>query len=398
MSGFNSFPEESRFSSSSIATAKRFDSADDCIELAKGLTPNLKAVCFSGNTYSEDACHCVSACLEKCPDLTYVDCSDMFTTRLKTVVPPALKSIVNALEKTSIQTLDVSDNALGGPGTASVVKLIPKPSFTALRINNCGIGTAGALVLTNTFRNLSGIESIKIEDVEHEDLKEILEDMPTEKFITEDRSEEIPLEILVIGRNRLKVDGAEALSYGLPHLKNLKEIYLASNSIPTEGLVFIINSLHHCTNLEVLDINDNGLKPEGVSALVELIKKLSSLRKLNVGDCLLEEDGSLEMLNALLENAPLLEALDMTYNEISDEGAELVIQLLKSRKNLKSLEMNGNCFSKEMLKKLNSALSEHEYPDALGTMSDNEDDDDDEDGGSDDDVDELTGRVSKLSV
>ena len=398
MSKFESFSDELKFSSSSVATAKRYDSAEDVEELIAAIKKDLKAVCFSGNTYSEEACASIAKALAECEDLEYADCSDMFTTRLKTAVPPALKLLCDAFEKTSIASLDVSDNALGGPGTACVVDLLSKNSFTTLRINNCGIGTAGALVLANTFRNLSGVESISLKDAKHEDLKEILEDDQTPAFTTESRCE-IPLQVLVVGRNRLKVDGAEALSYGLCHLKNLKEFHAASNSIPPEGLIAICHSLQSCTELEVLDLNDNSLKAEGVPELVALLEKLPHLRRLNVGDCSLEAEGSLELLKALERVAPKLEFLDMTYNEIDNEGGEIIIRLLQSRENLSSLELNGSCFSSSTIKKLEKAMEEAGHPDGLGSMSDNEDEEDEEDEEEDDDeVDTLTSGVSKLSV
>merc|ERR1712137_30105 len=379
------YSNDVKFSSASVATAKKYDAAEDCGELTAMINKNLKAVRFSGNTYSEEACGCLASVLSDCTDLEYADCSDMFTTRLKTVVPPALRLLCDALEKTSITSLDVSDNALGKPGTQSVVKLLSKPAFISLRINNCGIGTAGALVLSNTFRNLLKMESIKAEDVKHEDLKEILEDSPFPAFTTEEEVQEIPLHVLIIGRSRLKVDGAEALSYGLRYLKNLRELDLASNSIPPEGLIAILEALQECTELEVLNLNDNSLKAEGVSALISLIQKLPKLRSLNIGDNSLEDSGCLEFLQGIKDSAPLLESLDMSYNEMNNDGATLLIELLKTKPNLASLELNGSCLSSATVDLLNEALSEHGHPDALGSMSDNEDEDDEDDDDEEDD-------------
>jgi len=401
---WNSYAESDRLDIGTIARGKRIDTAEDWADLVdaiRGVASSVKALLLGGNTYSEEACQAISEVLKECAQLEYLDGSDMFTTRLKTAVPPALCHLCQGVASLPLIHLDVSDNALGGPGTAAVMELLPKETFRVLRLNNGGIGTVGALELANRFRNMAGVASVVKEDAKHEDLVQILEDHPSEAWLTEARGP-IPLEVLIVGRNRFKADGAEALSYGLSHLSNLREFHAPSNSIPAEGLIQICEALKACPKLEVINVNDNTLKQKGLAVLIPMVEQLPNLRELHVGDCSLEAEGCLTLLRSLKDHASQLERLDMSYNEMDDEGCDLLLELLAARPTLQSLELNGSCLSGTALKKLHAALESHPHSDVLGSMSDNEDEEDeDEDDGDDaeeDDVDSLADGVSKLSV
>ena len=382
------FKAEERFTLE--AGGKKYDTEEQCEELISQLKnkTNIKALRFSGNTFSVEACKYIAkSVVDELHDLVFVDFSDMFTTRLKTDVPPALAAFADAFENHSIVSFDGSHNALGAPGTAAVIKLVKKESFKQLLLDNCGIGTAGALVLTNTFRKLKGKELLSVDEVKENDLKEILKDDDNSAVFTVNFEEiqEIKIEVLRVGRNRFKVDGAEALSFGIGYLVNLKEIHLNANSIKPEGLIAIFQSLKSCANLEVLNVNDNTLKPEGVKHLVELLQNTPNLRQLNVGDCLIEAEGALELLEGIKDILPKLEALNVSYNDLDDEGTEVLIDGLANKPNLTSLDLNGSAISKKLVNKLKDALKSLGRADALGSMSDNEDGEDSEEGSDADD-------------
>lgn len=67
--------------------------------------------------------------------------SDMFVGRLKTEVPKSIESIAAALSTKEIQELNISDNALGPIGVASLDNLIKTlKTLKKLLIANNGLG------------------------------------------------------------------------------------------------------------------------------------------------------------------------------------------------------------------------------------------------------------------
>lgn len=379
----------------SFAETKRYDTKEDCKDILDKINGNkkLKGIQLSGNTYSVEACEVIAEALGSQSGIEFADLSDMFTTRLKTDVPVSLENFARVFRSTStLKTLDVSHNALGGPGTKALIPLIALPSLTILRLENCGLGTAGALHITDFIRKLSSAPILTSEEAKIEDLKELLQERASDpehpNAINEEiiePIEEIPLKSLVLGRNRLKIDGAEALSLGLSYLKNLEEIHLNSNSIPQIGLVSLFKALHDCPKLRVLNVNDNTLKSDGAKDLVNLIEKLPELRYLDAGDCSLEEEGSLEVVKALRNSVPLLEHLNLSYNDLDDEAAVLLAEVLKSKPNFRTLELNGNAIRSSGLAAIKETLDSLGSLDGLGSMSDNEGSDSDDDDDSNDD-------------
>jgi len=393
--------EDEKFS---CAGAKRYDTKEDTQELVQSLAgkENLKGVSFSGNTFSVDACASLAEALRGFSKLEQVDLSDIFTTRLKTDVPPALDKFVETLQNIPIKVLDGSHNALGGPGTRSFLPLLSSPHLRVLKLTNCGLGTAGALYLTDFARKLSSAPVLEAKDAENRDLQEFLKDRTLEDLPEVNEPVEIAVVSLHLGRNRLKADGAEALALGLGYFKHLKELYVNANSIPEKGLVAILRSLRDLTDLEVLDLNDNSLKESGAQVLVEILPSFPRLRHLDVGDCSLEEDGALFVVKHLDQVSNHLEYLNLSYNELNDEGVEILIEALKNKPALKKLELNGSAIKKVALNALKKTLADAGKADALGSMSDNEGDSDDDSDAADDsddsDLDDLTSKVKKLGI
>ena len=69
----------------------------------------------------------------------------MFTGRLKTEIPLALESSVEALENQKhLVELDLSDNAFGPAGAKPIMRLIiNNRNIKTLRLNNNGLGIEG---------------------------------------------------------------------------------------------------------------------------------------------------------------------------------------------------------------------------------------------------------------
>ena len=120
---------------------------EDTKELVALLEENKDAskVDLSGNTISIEASEELANALKKFSKLEELNCSDFFTTRLKTDVPISIHNITSAIkDHPNVQHVDFSDNALGEPGVRSILEnLLANNSFTTLTVTNCGLGPKG---------------------------------------------------------------------------------------------------------------------------------------------------------------------------------------------------------------------------------------------------------------
>lgn len=119
-----------------------------------------------------------------------VNYSDIFTRRLRSEIPIALRALCDALvDKAELRELDLSDNAFGPVGVEAFAPLLENNRGIAiLRINNNGLGPSGGVRLAKALK--TAVE--KNEAAGHKNA----------------------LKTFVCGRNRLENEAATALSDG----------------------------------------------------------------------------------------------------------------------------------------------------------------------------------------
>ncbi|KAJ3416295.1 hypothetical protein HDV05_002235 [Chytridiales sp. JEL 0842] len=349
---------------------------------------NLEEIKLSGNTLGVEASKALAAALAKKTTLKVADLSDMFTGRLKEEIPLALEAFVDALvDKVHLRVLDLSDNAFGPAGAEPLRRLlIENRHIETLRLNNNGLGIGGGKFISTAL-----LESAA-KSKEH--------NAPT------------ALKTIVMGRNRLESQGAEYLSKAFAEFPSLKELMMPQNSIRPEGVQVLLGALKSCKELEVLDLQDNTFTKKGSMALVDALPHWSKLRVLNVGDCMLGKVGSKAFMKALTESpSENLQTLVFTYNEMDESGAKLVPGLLRAKKTLSSLALNGNWFEAEadVVEEIRDTLRANGHVDGLDELEDMEEEDSEaeeeeeeeeeaekSEKEEEEDVDELTKAMKKL--
>ena len=132
----------------------KLDKSEDAKEIITEIE-NCKvmtALRLEGNTMGVDAAEAIAKALGLHPEFERALWSDMFTGRLKTEIPNALRflgsSIISAGCK--LVELDLSDNAFGPNGIVGLVDLLKSEacfSLTELRLNNNGLGIGGGKML-----------------------------------------------------------------------------------------------------------------------------------------------------------------------------------------------------------------------------------------------------------
>lgn len=93
---------------------------------------------LEGNTLGVEAAEAIGEALRKHPELKKALWKDLFTGRMKTEIPPALKALGAGMIHAGAQltVLDCSDNALGPNGMVGLVDLIKSRTCYSLQVRN----------------------------------------------------------------------------------------------------------------------------------------------------------------------------------------------------------------------------------------------------------------------
>jgi Ran GTPase-activating protein 1 len=310
----------------------------------------------------------------------------MFTGRLKHEIPVALEAFVDVFLPMQLVELDLSDNAFGPAGAKPLMKLLTENRFIqVLKLNNNGLGIEGGRCIAQAL--VDAQEKNKAE------------------------SKKSSLRIIQMGRNRLESAGARHLIKAFEaHSESLEQIKMPQNSIRPDVMKELMACLSKCSNLNHLDLQDNTFTDVGSFALAEALPHWPQLSILNVGECLLRSPGSKEIFKVLKENHVHLEKLYLSFNEINQEAAEEIPEMLKNKKNLIALELNGNEFDPQgsVVRDILAQLKMHGHEDALDELDEMEfgesDDEESEEEQSDqekpsaEDEDEVTKAIHQLKL
>lgn len=328
----------------------------------------LKALRLEGNTIGVEAAHAIAKALETHNELERCYWSDMFTGRLRSEIPPALKSLGSALiiSGTKLTELDLSDNAFGPDGIKGIETLLMNPvchTLKELRLNNCGMGIGGGIILASALT-----ECYKQSSATGSPLK---------------------LKVFVAGRNRLENDGATALARAFQMIGSLEEVHMPQNGINHPGITSLATAMQHNPNLRVLNLNDNTFTKRGAVAMAQALRHLRSIRVVNFGDCLVRSEGAIAIAAALREGLTVIKELNLSFGEITEAAALVVARALTDKPDLEKLDLNGNCLGEDGCEALREAMESVDRSDVLGSLSDDEGEpDDDEEDEEDSDTEE----------
>ncbi|KAG9305657.1 hypothetical protein G9A89_022579 [Geosiphon pyriformis] len=327
----------------------------DTIKEAK----DLEEVILSGNTFGVEASQAIADALQSKTELKILNAADIFTSRLRGEVPPAVKAFCDALvNKEKLVEVNFSDNAFGPAGAEPMVDFLKHNRwFQVLKLNNVGLGPRGGIIIGNALHEAAR--------------KNAAENRPSS------------LKTIIAGRNRLENGSSKALADAIAAHGTLVEIRMPQNGIRPEGIITLSKGLAACKNLEILDLQDNTFTDTGSRAFSEALTHWPKLKFLNIGDCLLSEDGGISIAEALLlGHNPRLHTLNLQYNEIDKNAITVLATAISNHlKELNSLELNGNRIDPEdgSIKDVVAALTSHGNPNALGELDDMEITDNEED-------------------
>ncbi|KAK5880877.1 hypothetical protein CesoFtcFv8_021739 [Champsocephalus esox] len=340
----------------------KLDDAQSVEELVRDIEQfrGLRALRLEGNTVGVEAAQAIAKALEDKDQLQRCYWSDMFTGRLRSEIPTALKSLGSALMTAGarLTELDLSDNAFGPDGVKGVEQLLKSPSCHSLRelkLNNCGVGIGGGKILAEALIDCHR--------------KSLAHGSP------------LRLRVFIAGRNRLENEGASALAKAFQLMGSLEEVHMPQNGINHAGVMALASAMRHNPDLRVLNLNDNTFTKRGTIAMAQALRHLRNVQVINFGDCLVRSEGAIALAAVLREGLPVLKEINLSFGEITEAAALVVAQAVRDKPDMEKVDLNGNCLGEEGCDALREAM---EKGDMLGSLSDDEGEPEDEDDDQDD--------------
>lgn len=319
----------------------RLDNVDDAQQVIDAILAckDLKTIMLDGNTIGIDAAKAIGKAFESKSALVNALLKDMFTSRLKTEVPDAVRFMTSgiALSGASLYELDLSDNAFGPVGMNALEPFLTGHAckkLNILRLNNNGLGLGGGATLAKCIPSLTS------------------------------------LRILIVGRNRLcssadnSSDSSVEIGKSLATLTTLEQLEMPQNGIGAQGIASLATAVEANTKLTVLNLNDNIMTVKGGKAVAKALIHNTNIEVINFGDCLLRAKGGLHILQALLgrdSGLGRLRDINLAGNELG--GEKCVEKLLEFAKrsdknpNMK-LDLSCNAFGDAVVDRLKSAFNQ----------------------------------------
>jgi len=342
----------------------KLETEQDAEEIVKAINScsDMTALRLEGNTFGVMACKAIAKALESHSEFQKAYWKDMFTGRLKTEIPEALRFLSSGimLASAKLAEIDLSDNAFGPIGVDGILELLRSEacySLKELRLNNNGLGIGGgkklALALMDCHTASSGAKR------------------------------PLALKVFVSGRNRLENDGAKALAQVFKTLRSLEEVAMPQNGIYHEGISALAEAFSVNPHLKVINLNDNTFTEIGAASMCAAIAKLHNLETINFGDCLLKTEGATSVAAVLKVGHSKLQEVHLGFNEIREEGGVSLAESMLGKPRLQLLDIDGNQFGEEGCDRISAILEGMDKLHALGPLEDDEGD-----GGDDEDEDE----------
>uniref|UniRef100_A0A8D0AY05 Ran GTPase-activating protein 1 n=1 Tax=Sander lucioperca TaxID=283035 RepID=A0A8D0AY05_SANLU len=337
----------------------KLDNAESVEELVCEIEQyhGLRALRLEGNTVGVDAARAIAKALETLCVFQRCYWSDMFTGRLRSEIPTALRSLGSALMSAGarLTELDLSDNAFGPDGVKGIEQLLKSPSchtLRELRLNNCGMGIGGGKILAEAL-----IECHRQSLAHGAPLK---------------------LRVFIAGRNRLENEGASALAKAFQVIGSLEEVHMPQNGINYAGVMALASAMRHNPELRLLNLNDNTFTKRGTLAMAQALRHLRNVQVINFGDCLVRSEGAIALAAVLREGLPILKELNLSFGEITEAAALVVAQAVTDKPHMEKVDLNGNCLGEEGCEALREAMENMDKGDMLASLSDDEGEPDDE--------------------
>ncbi|KAF0695478.1 Aste57867_13721 [Aphanomyces stellatus] len=266
--------------------------------------------------------------------LKVADLADIIAGRPEDEALVVLTCICRSLVGHVLDEIDLSDNALGEKGVRACFDvLIPQPALKRIFFNNNGISAAAAAVIA------------------------------TDVVLQNNGATAHSLETFHFFNNMSGHDGCLAIAamlQGVPNLQSFR--YASARAGAAASLVLAQSIATHLRHLTHLDLSDCSFDDQGAVALAAAIAAQPHLRVLKLRDASLGPDGAKLVVEALGKAGIQLESLDLSGNELEDDGVDGLFggaHLLEHQTALQILRLDENEVTSKGVAVLADAMTRH---------------------------------------
>eukprot|EP00761_Pharyngomonas_kirbyi_P006874 gb/GECH01006883.1/.p1 GENE.gb/GECH01006883.1/~~gb/GECH01006883.1/.p1 ORF type:complete len:663 (+),score=183.84 gb/GECH01006883.1/:1-1989(+) len=242
--------------------------------------------------------------------------------------------------------VDVHENVIRDAGLAGLLQLLNEKGGQHLEILDVGsndIGTEGGQSLARTLLENRSLRVLICGSKPNELYTNHFDGSVGVLFADVLRNNNV-IQALDLSLNPLGRDSQqsfEMMAAALPNATSLHSLRLASTQLTTDSAIQIVSSLHSSPTLRLLDISGNHLGSEIADYLSELIAS-TPISTLLIGNNDLDASGAITLSGSLGSPSCVLCVLDMSENNIGNEGCSHIAEALQDNSTVTHLSLAGN--------------------------------------------------------
>ncbi|XP_037098598.1 protein NLRC5-like isoform X4 [Syngnathus acus] len=256
----------------------------------------------------------------------------------------------------SLRELDLGDNDLGDDGLEALATGLAKPQCTlqVLRLEKCNLSKKSWEALASILSSPCSLRELDLTDND-------LRDNRLEALAAGLAKPQCTLEVLTLKSCELSKKSCEALASVLSSPCSLRELELSWNDLGDDGLEALAAGLAkpQCT-LQVLTLRDCNLSKKSCEALASVLSSPGSLRELDLSHNDLYDDGLEALAAGLAKPQCTLQVLKLWDCKLSKKSCEALASVLSSPCSLRKLELCNNDLGDDGLEALAAGLAKPE--------------------------------------
>lgn len=255
--------------------------------------------------------------------LLIADMSDIIAGRPEEEALKVLAVISNSLSSCSLEELNLSDNALGAKGLNACKAVLIGKYLQRLYLCNNGLSGESCKLVATILAENGGYP---------------------------------PLRVLHFYNNMSGDVGGLAVADMIKMCPFLTDFRFSATRSQNQGCLAIAESLCSVSGLIKLDMSDTTCGLAAAKVIAGALKQNTLMTHLNLRDASLTEVGALAILRALVEaNAPI-EILDLSGNDLTEDSANEIADILSLMTSLCQLYLDDNEFGTDGIVKIFNRL------------------------------------------